>query len=449
MSSLNKNIFYTFLTQFPNLFFGILSGIFITRILGSEGKGVLTIFQTNIDFLVLVLGISVNSGLVYFIASKKISYNRLLGISCYLILLGTFIISIITVMIMAGFEMNFLFPDDYNSTFFLFYLSTTFLINLTKIIIIGILQGFKNFQIINWLTIALGGLNTVIFGLLFYIFHIQLFDIDIKMMFESFLLINFISLIAYIFLYAKHHYCTPSFKLNYHLEVKPFFKYIGIGHISQLINFLNYRFDIWIITYYCSMELLGLYSLAVNIAQFMWMISNPIATVLMPYLSDPKNDNDKKITMLKIYSKINTSLVLILSIMIFLLSDFLVPLLYGIEFTSAVLPLKILLIGIFFSSIYKPFSTYIAGKNQLKYNLIATSGGLFFTIVLGLSLIPKWNIIGASIATNISYIVTATFVFYAAMYKLKLPISNYFILTLSDIRQLYKKITIYEKRKRD
>ena len=71
--SISSNIFQTFVVQIPNYILGIAAGIFITRQLGPEGKGVYAFFIANMQLLVMFFGFNITGGLKYFVANKKMA----------------------------------------------------------------------------------------------------------------------------------------------------------------------------------------------------------------------------------------------------------------------------------------------------------------------------------------------------------------------------------------
>ena len=87
--SIGKNIFNTILSQISVQFLGILSGIFIARLIGPEGKGVFAIYQANAQLLVTFFSLSFGYALTYFIPSGKIRSNKMLGISILITLIGS------------------------------------------------------------------------------------------------------------------------------------------------------------------------------------------------------------------------------------------------------------------------------------------------------------------------------------------------------------------------
>ena len=76
MKSISKSAIYTILTQIPAQIFGVIAGVFITRILGPEGRGVYALFFADISLLSTILGFSVGTAITFYIANKKIAREK-------------------------------------------------------------------------------------------------------------------------------------------------------------------------------------------------------------------------------------------------------------------------------------------------------------------------------------------------------------------------------------
>lgn len=441
--SINKNIFYTFLTQIPTLILGVVTGIFITRILGPEGRGVYTIFQANIELFALFLGFSLNTAFVYYISSRKIKIEKLVGIGILLLLVSTLIFLMVLTTIKLFFVDSFVFPANYNSLYYFLYLLISFIAASFNGLVVAIFHGKSIFKIVNMIAIFNSIFNVLFFSGVFIYFNYYPNTISVKEILGISLLVLVLNSCIGVFFYFKIIKVFPSFDFSFTEDIKPLFSFVFLSHIGHIINFLNYRFDIWIVQYYNGTEQLGYYSLAVNVAQMFWLISNPIVTVLTPYLIQ-KNGIERD-EMFKFFSKLNFTLVVLLMIVALVVSDFFLPFLYGNEFIKSVLPFKILLAGILFSSITKIFATYIYAQNKIQYNLIATIAGLIITISFDFILIPRYGIIGASITTCITYCIIFLTGSFFLFLKMKLPLKNYFIITGTDIKLILSKINKYGK----
>jgi len=413
----------------------LISGIIITRLIGPEGKGIYTIFIANTELLTLFLSLSANSGITYFIASKNISERKIIGLTIF-----TFLSSLIigSLIIFIPFQhIKLLLPQDFDSFIFKLYLFLSFLFNISNTLFSGIFQGHKKYNIINKIGIFNSTVSLIIFGLLALTKKIYLFEsILFNVLFYT-LLIFLINTLIWIFFYRKKIKTIPSFKLSLKKDVAVFFNYIGVVFVSEILNFFNYRLDIWFINTHLGLKELGFYSLAVNVSKILLIISQTTATVLFPYLSEEKN-GIKKINLVAFISRINTSVLILGLCFMFISGKYLIPLVYGDEFTASISAFRIMIIATLFTGLTKTFATYLASENKIQYNLYATIVGLIITIVFNIILVPKYGILGASYSSLMTYFSIFTVVFYTTV-KLNKGISlNWFLLTRNDILRTKK-----------
>src|SRR5262249_23504828 len=62
-------------------------------------------------------------------------------------------------------------------------------------------------------------------------------------------------------------------------------RYGGLAYAANLVQFLNYRLDIWILQYFSGSAALGLYSLAANLAMMLWILPRSMSTALLPAMA--------------------------------------------------------------------------------------------------------------------------------------------------------------------
>lgn len=423
---------------------GIITGIFITRILGAEGRGAYAIFQSDIDLFILLLSFSINSAIVYYIANNKLEISRLMGIGVCFVILGTLLFIGILTSAWAFFDGSFIFPTGYNSPFYVVYLIIAFFLSISNAFISALFQGKAMFRVINILSLCNSIFNIVIFSCLYvYMYFGDDKSLSSPLHLEEVLALALIvlSLNSLVWLYFMARYIgfKISFRLSYSEHIKPLLAFTIIIYLSQLINFMNYRLDLWVVEYYKGSYELGYYSLAVNVAQMFWLLSNPIQYVLIPYLV--KRD-EKDMESFVFLSKLNFTLVILAMIASVLVAHIIFPLVYGAEFTHSVQPFYLLLPGILFACLTKVFSAYIFAMNKLSYNLIATIVGLAFALALDFLLIPRLGIAGASIATTFTYFAILACTIYFLFVKMKFPSRNYYLLTVKDLSGMRGKLKI-------
>ena len=173
---------------------------------------------------------------------------------------------------------------------------------------------------------------------------------------------------------------------------------------------MNFKIDIIMLGVFLSDERVGIYSFAAfcieGIYQIFVVLQNNFNPIIASYLSS----KDKKNLCLFIQkSKKSTYIIMIV---ITLLSIIIYPLLIyylniNKSLSESILPFTILSIGILISSGYIPFNNIFAMANLPSWHSIFMMMNIATNIFLNFCLIPYYGIVGASIASSISFIISA------------------------------------------
>jgi O-antigen/teichoic acid export membrane protein len=117
------------------------------------------------------------------------------------------------------------------------------------------------------------------------------------------------------------------------------------AHISNILGFLNYRVDMFLVNWFLGPAAVGLYSVGVGIVEKLWMVSYSASTVLFPRVAaETEEQRRKEFTPLVARAVLWTTGLGALALV--LLSRWIVLLLYSEAFLPAVGALQALLVGI-------------------------------------------------------------------------------------------------------
>jgi len=400
---LGKNLISSVLTQIPVFILGVVSGVFSTRILGEDGKGVFSLFQANTQLFVLVFSLGIQTGIVYFVSSKKITENIVAGMSIQIFLISSSILFCLLILLHFSGLSHVILAEEYTSFIYLTVLFLLFAFTFVNAVIASFFQAHSKFRIINLVAILNSIFNSLVFACLFIYFQYN--ELNGSERFNYVLFATLISLILnsclWLFFAKRDLNFNPDFDFTLGNHLRKFISYNLLIYMGMFVNFFNYRLDLWIVNNYLDEKDLSYYSLAANINQIILYLAVTIASVMLPNFSS-KGDFERNQTFVKI-SRICFSFFTLIIITAFLVSPFIIPFMYGEEFDKTVIPFRILMPGILFSSITQLFSIYIVSVNRNIFNIIACSAGLIFTVTLDIILIPQLGIAGAAIATSISY----------------------------------------------
>ncbi len=208
------------------------------------------------------------------------------------------------------------------------------------------------------------------------------------------------------------------------------------SYLANLVQTLNYRLDLFFVSYYVDMRGVGLYALAVGLAQLLWLISGAASQVLFP---DVAASTDRKAAQERTayISRISLWLSIFLAAGVAIIGNVLLPLIYGDSFRDSVPALMWLLPGVVVFSVPNVIGSFLAGIGKPRLNLMGSFIGFVATIVLDFALIPGLGIIGAAIASSISYMVTMMVIMIIFARETNFPLLSSVLLTRGDITLLF------------
>ncbi len=386
-----------------------ISSVFITRLLGAEGRGEYSLFASSLQLFVVWLGFSLPVSIIYFVAGEKISKDRIFSTMLLFCILTTLlVILLLTVLNYTG-GLWIIFPERFRGiNWQLFFVAQFFILQLNGIII-AYLNAFKIFTPQAKFASVIAFLSLVVWALLYFKI--------INLPWSGFQLVVFVSFILSIPLWLFGFYLLRKNKIVVFtkslLKTEEFImvmKFAFIAYLCNAMQFLSYRMDFWFVDYFRGSTSLGVYSLAAALAQLFWILPNAISQVLFSYFSDTKNKNILNQAIQ--YAHITFIVSLIGAVLFFLLAFFAIPFLYGKEFSNAGWMIGILLLGVLPFTITTILASFFAGTNRLFVNFRTSLIGLVFAALGYILLIPRWGVMGACIASVISYNASSVYIYY-------------------------------------
>lgn len=256
------------------------------------------------------------------------------------------------------------------------------------------------------------GLFQVILNLFFTIIFVVLLKMDVFGAVLCFVLLSIcMALISFILLKK-----ISNISLYFNIPLlKESLRYGGKAYLGNLAQFLNYRLDIFIVAYFLGPVAVGLYGVAVGLAERLWMIPGSISVVLFPRISSLDHAEANKLTPQA--SRHTFFIVTSISLILAIFSKPLIKLLFGPEYLPSAMPFVILLPGVVALSITKVLTSDLAGRGKPQFGMLSSLLALPITIILDIVLIPKWGISGAAFASTVAYTL-ATIVVLIAFLKL-------------------------------
>jgi O-antigen/teichoic acid export membrane protein len=380
----------------------------IARLTGPEGNGIFSIFITDVSFFILFLGLCADSSIVYFAAKGRIGLSDIISLLLPLILIQA-------VVLLAA----------YAGSIIIFH-HHFFRINIDQPGLGWAFLFIFSSIIYNYFTAFLSA-KKVFFEIIVYNIVVQLLFLLI-VLFQHYAKTGFLSIDRLIALYSciflvngiiaailAFRYSGEKLVLKNPFKIgdKIILKYLAVAYVANILQFLAYRMDIWLMGHYQPKKEVGIYALAAKIAQLWWILPQFIALLLFPLtaLEDSSIDG-KKFRQCIIYTIAGSIVTALIAVIVYPLF---IEKTAGVAFLLSYQPFLYLLPGVLLFTVNILLAARLAGKGNVIVNMQASA--FCFIIILGLDLwlIPLKSGTGAAIASSIGY--SAATIFTIFKYK--------------------------------
>jgi O-antigen/teichoic acid export membrane protein len=401
MTSYRKNLISSLSTQYLNTFLTFINSIFLARILSDYGRGEYALYLNAINLFILIFSFSLPTGVIYFISSKVIGVKNILYITiAYFILMTLVLMVSLNVLNEVGLG-NFILSEKYQTLFIYLICIVFFFFTSINSIISAIFNGIKKIYIYNKILISFSFITMIAFFFIYF----SGYQIN-KSYFITIILVQAIvqciQFIFAMFALSKQKNELPVIDTSIKKDYGKIFKFSVLVYLTNVVTFFAYKMDFWIVDHYLGKAQLGVYSVAVSLAQLIWLMPNAVAYVNLSEISS--ENQEEKANALTVNSfKIALYVSFLGAILFTICSFFVVPILYGNDFGKVPHYIVLLMFGVVPFAPITIISSYLAGRNLYKHNFIGSLIGVIICGVMDFALIPLYGIVGACIASSISY----------------------------------------------
>ena len=418
-----KNVFSNVLNQTVKIIFKFLVSVLVARAVGPSKYG-------EISFFLLVFGLisnfghfGINNSIAYTSKHSRETLNEQFCINASYLLLNISFWALV-VCIMDNYNLIFI---DYSHAILalgVLYILINYLINALEAYYIAQEKLYISNQYM-----MRGNVLGIILVVILFVFK--------RLSFISYIIILIIELmISCIFLYWHSGF-------QYHFLIKKDFlaaefKFGNIVFWALLFATLIYRSDQIMIKMIDGTELLGIYSIAVSIAELILFIPNCFGNALIGRLLNASKE--QQISVSCTTTRICFFLCSIIAVIGILFAPVVVYV-YGQAYSRCVTSMRILFMGVSVVSIAKTISNFYIISGKPSIHLATVFACFCVNILLNFLLIPKMKIEGAALASSISYLLYSLIYIILFHFKEKVNLKAIFLLSLEDIRiaKLYLK----------
>jgi len=193
------------------------------------------------------------------------------------------------------------------------------------------------------------------------------------------------------------------------------------------------RADVFLLAYFANPAAVGVYSIAVTLAELCWYIPNSLGGVLAPKVASEGIDALHVTLRIGRVTWVITGLA---AICILIGSTFMVPLLFGSQFAGSVVALAFLLPGIVATAFASAPSAYLNGIGRPGDWTRAAAANVAVNITANIVLIPRFGVVGAAAASSLSYSTAAVIITMSLIRQTKVGLRELVVPTRDDLRMV-------------
>jgi len=411
-----KNILNTISIRVFNAFITLIIVIINSNAIGAEGMGTISLIILAISIFVLLTGF-ISGALIYFVPRENIFQLFVISYT------WTFIMFILFFVLMCFVP---IVPEKY-----ILHVSILSFVFAGSNIHEKILTGKEKISTVNMIALIRLFFLLIPLLILYFFYSEKSASSYVYALFFSYLS-GFIFSFFFVLKYLKEKNKSALFPV-----FKRVFKLGAYTALGNMVQKLNYRLSYYFIEYFLGINVLGQFSVAIQVSESTLIIGRSVAFVHYSKISNLKD----RLTGIKITQSLIKMIIVIAGIIITVLSFIpsdIYTAVFSKDFSGSNLIILSLSVGIIFLSATMIISSYFAGTGKHYYNMKSSFAGFLVTLVLGLILIPKFTLIGAGITASLSYLCSFLYQFILFKKESETSLNDLFI-KKEDVR-LFKSV---------
>ncbi len=389
-----QNVGATVSAQLVGLILSITNAAIIARWLGPEGKGMLALALLVPGMLGLFLSGGIGVANVYFAGSRRLDVPTLtansVGFAVIAVILG---IGVVGGLVATGW-LEAVVPGVP------IWLVLIAMLGLPAGLLGGyfstILQGLQHIVTVNLVNLAKVALTLALTLLLVIGLQLSLIGALVASLGAG----AVAAMVTGALLRREGATFTPLWDLS---VMRPTFSFGLRGHIGNVLQFFNYRLDVFIVNYFLGPASVGIYIVSVMVTELLWYLPNAVGFVIFPKAAATRPEALNAFTP-RVF-RITLGLTALGALGLAVIGKPLIQVIFSSAFISAYVPMLVLLPGVILLGGAKVLTNEIAGRGYPHYNSVNSGLALVLTVVLDLILIPRHGIVGAAVASSVAYAV--------------------------------------------
>jgi O-antigen/teichoic acid export membrane protein len=394
---LGGNAGRTFIAQVVASLIGVLLSLLLARTLGSKGTGTYALALLLPLLLTQLLELGITYSNVYHIGRGDVNAHEVMRANIRIwTVLSTLGLAIAAAVIwLRAAEW---FPGIPPSL--LVVAALAFPPALLQLYCLSILQGYQDFKRYNYLTVIVR-LTTLVLSAILLIFFHQ----GVVVVLGAYLIGELISVSIALVLIRPYLARTPDTALHeswWHYG-RQAVSYGWKQHLSAIISFVNLRIDLFFVNLFLTPAVAGIYFVAIQFGESMWIVSKVVSTVLLPRLAELHDREQTRLQLTPLITRLVFNFTAVAALVVAAVIGPVVVAGWGKSFAQVAVVLWWLLPGIVMWSATRVIAYDFAARGRPELNSYLAIVVLIVNVALNVILIPRIGVIGGAISTTVAY----------------------------------------------
>ena len=359
-----------------------------TAILTTSEYGVFDLISTTVTLLMPIFTLIISESILRFSLDKDISKSEVFTIGLLVNIVGFLLLFLLSPLVL-------LVPNlkSYYWFIILYYFSYSFGLSIQYFA-----RGINKVNVV-----TIGGVLSTFLAVTLNVLFLVVFRWGLIGYLSAAIISNIVSSIVVFLLARMSKFVSLKKQINKKL-MRDMLKY-SIPMIPNSISWwISNSIDRYFVIIFCGIAQNGIYSVAYKIPTLLSVASGIFIDAWRLSAVDSYNDNSSIEQYSKIYSNY-VSFTMICATIIILFNKFIAKVLYSNEFFQAWFYVPVLVLAVMFSGFANYVGTIYTSAKKTNILFYSSLLAACVNLVLNYLLIPHYGLMGASIATLVSYIV--------------------------------------------
>lgn len=417
-----RNAFFQLATAVAGVPLALVTSIVLARYLSVADRGTLALLTAFAGMVAIVSLLGWPSASIYRLRSARSAPRKVAGTGLW----ATLVISLVVIAVCVAFRVQLterFFQGVPPSLYYAMLLLVPF--QLGGLIFSGVARGIDRFSVQNLYRVghSAGNLAAAVLVLVLWsgaLREILVALVIVQIVSTVWLVLNILRQTG---LAWKVDMAETGASLRFGLK----------SYAVSLTGQIHERIDLFMLAFFLAdPEEVAYYAVAYGVLQRVQLVPDAIGTALFPKLAGLDRREAGRFA-----SHVSRHSVLWVALTVVLLGTagpFLVPLVYGAQYLPSVRPFLILLPGVAAVTVYRILARYFLALGRQEINVATQVVSAIVNVLLNTWLIPRHGIVGAAIASLISYSLEALLITIAFIRVSGRRVGETFVFRRGDLR---------------